>query len=249
MGVDALAYWMVEVPGTYDIPHRVAGSFPYAPPIAMLMDPFGQLPFWQFLWLWTALLVGSLIWIGRSVSWILVALAIPFVAVELYLGNIHILLAVAILLGRNYPWTWAFVLLTKTTCGVGLLWFVVRREWRNLGVALGATAAIAAVTFVLQPTLWFEWVDYVIAAQGIDNSLWNNAIHIPLWIRLLAAVAIIAWGARSDRYWTVLVGATLALPVLWMHGFALLVGLVAEVRRHQDAKAETSLAGSAEAAR
>ena len=61
-------------------------------------------------------------------------------AVELYLGNVHILIAVAILLGFKHPWTWAFVLLTKTTCGVGLLWFVVRREWRSLWIALGATA-------------------------------------------------------------------------------------------------------------
>jgi hypothetical protein len=29
-GIDALAYWLVDVPDAYDIPHRVAGSFPYS---------------------------------------------------------------------------------------------------------------------------------------------------------------------------------------------------------------------------
>jgi hypothetical protein len=32
--------------------------------------------------------------------------------------------------------------------GHRLLWFVVRREWRNLAIALGGTAAIVAVSFV-----------------------------------------------------------------------------------------------------
>ena len=44
---------------------------------------------------------------------------------------------VAIVLGFRWPFTWAFVLLTKVTPGVGLLWFAVRREWRSLAIALG----------------------------------------------------------------------------------------------------------------
>ena len=58
-------------------------------------------------------------------------------------GNISLLLAVAIVWGFRWPWTWAFVLLTKITPGVGLLWFALRREWRQLAIALGATAAVA----------------------------------------------------------------------------------------------------------
>ena len=68
---------------------------------------------------------------------------------ELAGGNIHLLLAAAIVLGFRWPWTWSLVLLTKITPGIGLLWFVVRREWRNLTIALGGTAAIVAVSFVL----------------------------------------------------------------------------------------------------
>jgi hypothetical protein len=77
-------------------------------------------------------------WLGWRRT--LLVLAFPPVALELYHGNIHLLLAAAIGLGLRYPWTWAFVLLTKVTPGVGLIWFAVRREWRQLGIALGVTA-------------------------------------------------------------------------------------------------------------
>ena len=56
-------------------------------------------------------------------------------------GNISLLLALAIVAGFSRPWTWAFVILTKITPGIGLLWFALRREWRSLAIALGATAA------------------------------------------------------------------------------------------------------------
>ena len=231
LGIDGLAYWMVNVPDAYAIPHRAAASFPYSPPAAIAADPFGLIPFWQFLWLWLALLVGSVIWIGGSPGWIVVAFAIPFVSLELYYANIHILLAVAILLGFRHPWTWAFVLLTKFTAGVGLLWFVVRGEWRSLAIALGATAVACAASFLAFPSMWPAWIDYVRVAMRIDTDpTWTNLVRVPLWIRLMLAALLVTWGARTDRRWTVLVSAMMALPVLWVHGFAMLVGLIAEWR-------------------
>jgi hypothetical protein len=231
-GIDALAYWLVDVPDAYGIPHRVAGSFPYSPPAAIVASVFSTVSLWGFLWLWTALLVASLIWIGGSAGWIVVAFAIPFVALELYHGNIHILLAVAILLGFRHPWTWSFVLLTKFTAGVGLLWFVVRGEWRSLGIALGSTAALCLVSYLLFPSMWPAWIEYTFEAQRIGmDPYWSNLVRIPLVVRMAVAVVLVVWGARTDRRWTVLVAATFALPVLWIHGLALLVGLIAEWRR------------------
>ena len=85
-------------------------------------------------------------------------------------GNVSLLLAVAIVVGFRWPAAWALVLLTKLTPGIGLLWFAVRREWRSLAIALGATAAIVAVSFVILPDQWRDWVDVVIrnARQGRD---------------------------------------------------------------------------------
>ena len=48
-------------------------------------------------------------------------------------------MAAAIALGFRYPAAWSFLLLTKVTPGIGLVWFAVRREWRPLAIALGFT--------------------------------------------------------------------------------------------------------------
>jgi hypothetical protein len=52
-------------------------------------------------------------------------------------------------------------------------------------------------------------------------------VPIPLLVRVPAAAVIVVWGARTDRRWTVPVAVTLALPVLWPSGFAVLAGCLA----------------------
>ena len=131
------------------------------------------------------------------------------------------------MLGFRYPWTWGFVLLTKVTPGIGLLWFAVRREWRALGIALGVTGAIVAVSLVLDLQLWRDWIAFI-GSTPEGGSVAQFNIPIPLWIRLPAAAALVVWGGLTDRRWTVPVAATLALPVLWVSGFAICAALAAE---------------------
>jgi hypothetical protein len=116
------------------------------------------------------------------------------------------------------------VLLTKVTPGIGLLWFGVRREWRHLVIALGVTLAVVAVGFVLAPTAWLEWVR---SLQQTEPSIGPNVIAIPLAPRLVAAALLVTWGARTNRRWTVVVAAALAVPTLWSHSLSMLVGIVA----------------------
>ena len=154
----------------------------------------------------------------------------PPVALELYEGNIHLWIAAAIALGFRYPWTWGFVLLTKVTPGVGLLWFAVRREWRALAIALGVTGVIVAVSLVLEGQLWVDWLAFI-GSTPEGGSVAQFQIPIPLWMRLPAAAALVVWGALTDRRWTVVVAATLALPVLWVSGFAICAALASEPLR------------------
>ena len=240
-GYDAYAYWLVDLAAPYDIPHRTVGSFPYSPPAAMVASTFSALPWWVFLWLWTALLVASLIWIGGTGGWIIAAFAIPAIALELYHGNIHILIAVAVVLGFRHPWTWSFVLLTKFTAGIGLLWFAVRRDWRSLGIALGSTAALCALSWLVAPGLWAEWVAYLNDATAGGSS--PNTIAIPLELRLPVAALVVAWGARTDRRWTVIVAVALSLPVIWFHGLAVLVGLFGEIEHRKGTPASLAVKG------
>lgn len=147
-------------------------------------------------------------------------------ALELYHGNIHLLLAAAIALGLRHPWTWAFVLLTKVTPGIGLIWFAVRREWRSLGIALGVTAVLVAISLVVDARLWGEWVvDGLLPVAG--EAVQQPNIAVPLVLRLPVAVLLVAWGARTDRRWTLPAGAVLALPVLWISGLSILAAIPA----------------------
>jgi hypothetical protein len=112
------------------------------------------------------------------------------------------------------------VLLTKVTPGIGLLWFVARREWRALILALGATAGVAAITAVLLPQQWLDWVAMLASSAGTPPP-WP-ALPVPLVPRLTVAAAVVWWGARRDHRWTVPLAAAISVPALWPGAFAML---------------------------
>ena len=228
LGYDAFSYWSIDLDDLYG--RTVAnnfglGAFRYAPPIAFLFAPLGWLPWWLFLWLWGALMIGTTLWLGGR--WALVLLALPPVGLELYHGNVHLLMAAAIALGFRHPWTWSFVLLTKITPGVGLLWFAVRREWRSLAIAIAATVVVSVASAVVAPQYWREWVDSLISNL---NEPQHYSVPPPALIRLPLAVVLVIWGARTDRPWTVAIAAMLGLPILWPHGLCVALAAIPFLR-------------------
>jgi hypothetical protein len=227
VGFDAFGYWSVDPAHPYQAAVGGLSAFNYSPAIARLFGLFSNLDWYAFLWTWLAILVGTVIWLGGRGPKVIWLLAFPPVALELYHANIHLLIAAAIVLGFRYPWTWAFILLTKVTPGVGLVWFAVRREWRSLAIALGVTAAITAVSVAVDWHLWVDWLDFL-GRAGAGASVGQFEIAVPLWLRLPAAVALVAWGGLTDRRWTVVVAATLGLPILWPSGFAICAALAIE---------------------
>jgi hypothetical protein len=223
VGFDALSYYLYTINDPYWLTHGTMGSFVYSPIAARLFQFDALLPWWVFLWLWLALLVGTVLWLGGRRYWLWI-LAFPPVAFELYHGNIHLLIAAAIALGFRYPVAWTFVLVTKVTPGIGLLWFAVRREWRSLAIALGATAVLVAVSLAFDFRLWQQWLerDLLVSFRQPPNQ---PQIAIPLLVRLPIAAAIVIWGARTNRKWTVPLSAAVAMPVLWISAFAVLAAL------------------------
>ena len=197
------------------------GAYPYSPAFAQLMFPLNLLPWPLFVAAWTAILIGA-VWLLTGPEYFLLGLVVG--AMEIAGGNVSLLLALAIVKGFRHPWTWSFVLLTKITPGIGLLWFVVRREWRQLGVALGATAGIVLVSYVLMPQAWHDWVDVLRANVG-KSGTWA-AVPIPLIVRGPVGAALVVWGARRDQRWTVPVGAMLALPALWYGSLSMLLAVI-----------------------
>jgi hypothetical protein len=237
MAADAHAYWAVNIADPYTRPIATTDAFTYPPPAALAFSILGHLPWEVFQALWTILIGLALLWMVGP--WSILFLAIPIVSSDLYLGNIHILLAAAIVAAFRWPGFWAIALLTKPTCGVGLLWFVVRGEWRRLAIAVGTTGAIVVVSAIIAPGLWPAWIDYVLqtgVAPNVGTAAW---VPIPLLIRLPIAVVVVIWGARTDRPWTVPIASMLALPVLWMVGLSMIVGALAVARWPSKRRAAT----------
>jgi glycosyl transferase family 87 len=223
--VDAYAYWATRAGDLYAAADtgRI-GSYLYSPAFAQLLAPIVWLPWQVFVALWTALLLIVYRGLaGRLALPLLLFLPIPF---EIVSGNVHLLYAAVIVAGFRYPALWAFPLLTKVTPGVGLIWFAVRREWRSLGLAVGATAAIATISWLLAPADWGTWFEVLRRDANAVIVTTGPYLPVPLIVRLPLAAGVVAWGGLTDRRWTVPVGVTLALPVVWLNSLAVLVALV-----------------------
>jgi len=219
-GMDARCYWAPDLANPYlhsNWTDQIA--YPYSPAFLQILQPIRLLPWQAFMAIWAAILMAAMVYLTGP-RLILLGLAF-FGLMEIWGGNIEMLVALAIVLGFRWPATWSFVLLTKITPGIGLLWFAVRREWRPLAIAFGATAAVAAVSAALQPDAWGRWVE-VLQANAGKGGTWA-AVPIPFVVRLPFALVLAVWGARTNRRWTVPVSSMLALPALWYGGLSIML--------------------------
>jgi hypothetical protein len=223
--VDVRAYWAADPANLY--PHPEAGEkngFNYSPLFDTLVGPGRLLSFEAFVAIWRAILLVALVYLAGPFT-IFVLFTVP-VASEINAGNIQILLALAIVKGFRWPATWSFVLLTKVTPGIGLLWFALRRQWRALAIAFGFTAALVAVSFLGRPGTWFDYL----ALWTTEPAPAVSPYYLSLWQRLPFAIAFIVFGAWRGYRWPVVVGSTLALPVYYIISTSMLVGVLPYLR-------------------
>jgi hypothetical protein len=217
IGVDARAYWQVDLAH----PYLTSGvgdvsAFLYSPAFAQVMAPFSLLPFPAFDALWTALLLMVCAWLIRPWPWAGLMLFLP-ISYELFVGNVNFLIAAAIVLGFRVPTIWAFPILTKIAPGLGLLWFAVRREWRALALAIGGTAAVVAVSFALAPSAWSDWFAFLLASSGRSDLL------VP---RTVIAAGLLVFGAATGRRWLVPVAVWMALPNVILNSWVILLAAI-----------------------
>jgi len=225
-GVDARAYWQV------DLAHPYVGSgvgdistYLYSPAFAQALAPFGALPFPVFFALWTTVSLVILVWLVRPWPWAVPILILPIIY-ELCVGNVHFLIAAAIVLSFRAPWTWALPILTKVTPGVGVAWCLVRREWRALTLAVGTTGAIVAISYVLAPSAWTDWIRLLVASPDRSQLL-------PL--RVAVAAALVAFGSWTGRRWLVPIAVWVALPIVWVNSWVILLAIVRLTQRRAPA--------------
>jgi hypothetical protein len=222
--MDAHAYWLA--PGGSD-PYSISSvghpnAYLYSPVFLQLLWPLRQLSWQGFVVFWSLFPLAALAYLTGPRLFLL---GLAFAFTEVAGGNIELMIGVAIVVGFRWPAAWSFVLLTKVTPGIGLLWFVLRREWRSLFIALGATAAIAAVSAIFMPDAWLRWPQVLTTNTGATNGTWA-AVPVPFVVRGPMALALIVWGARTNHRWTVPISAMLALPALWFGGLSIIIATV-----------------------
>ena len=213
--IDASNFWLVGHSARYY--GEVWGpnaAYVYPPPVAQLA---GVLPWPIFIIPWMLLIFASIWYATRwlaapiviigGIAWLVGSASDPLVyPLSLSaIGNPQAMVAAAIVMGFRRPAAWGFVLLTKIGPGVGLIWFLVRREWRSLALALGATALVALVSFVFSPGEWGSFVQFAVDNYATPSPV--PVVPVSLLIRVPMALILLVWGALTDRRWTVPVAA------------------------------------------
>jgi hypothetical protein len=238
---DAYGYW--QSVRWADLYHNAiaSGSAPqgylYSPAFDQALWPLLSLPWLVFHAIWLGLLTALLTWMARP--WLACLIFATFLVPGIDLvaiprhylssGNIFLPMALAVVAGFRWPWAHSFLLLTKVTPGVGLLWFLARREWRNLLIALAATGAVVAVSFTFSSNLWFDWINVLKSNSG--NPEPGFALHVlPLLPRLAIASLMTVVAARYNARWVVPIAAMIALPYIPDTALIMLLGVVPLLR-------------------
>lgn len=226
-GFDAFTYWAVNPANPYAV-HGYDESqqgFFTTPAYLMFLTPLHALPWAVFHGLVALGLAASLAWMCGPLT--LLVLLLPPVQFELIAGNINLILGAAVLAGLRYPALFVVPLLTKVTPGIGLLWFVARREWRSLVVAVGVSGSVALVSFAIAPHLWFDWARLLLEIAPSSNP--DGVIAIPFAVRAAAGAALVIAGGRMNQRWLAVGGSMLAVPVLW--NWSLVAPVIGAMRR------------------
>ena len=146
-GQDAHAYWRAVrvLPVRQDAGDF--GAYLYSPAFVQILDPILSLRWEQFLAVWAGLLMVALLVLTGPVLFVF---ALPVAFFEIWGGNIHLLLALAIV--ARLPLARDVGIRAADQGHAGHRPAVVRarrREWRKLAIALGTTAAIVGVSLFI----------------------------------------------------------------------------------------------------
>jgi hypothetical protein len=245
---DEHAYWLaarriIEGQPLYDPAATIVTPFAYLypPPLAQAMVPVAAVaPSWLFSAAWTVLMGLALFWLaGRDVIRALALVAFPPVAVEFWFRNVHLFLAVLVVLGlRRASAAFAVGAAIKVSPGLGIPYQAVRGEWRNVAIATAVGAVMLVVSVVLSPDAWRAYVDFALSVDPLQQS---SFVAVPLPIRAAFGLVVALIAARLPR-WAgdplLVVAVTLALPSLWFTGLSLLVGIVPLIAAEQQARAD-----------
>jgi hypothetical protein len=261
---DEYAYWLAGArlaagEPLYDL--AAAPNTPFAywypPPLAQVLSPLTSFVAADvFSVAWTVMLLACLWWLaGRDALVALALVAFLPVAIELRVRNVHLLIAVLVVLALRRSWVfWVPAAALKITPVLGVAYLAAAGRWRDAAKVAVLGLVVLGLSVVIGPGAWREFLDVVGVRAGTDGG---SLLPIPFAVRFAAGAALVVvaglMGAgrlgagRFPRFAgeaLLVIGLTIANPTLWMTAFSLLVAIVPLGRtRH-----EGSSHGSAEQA-
>lgn len=236
---DAHAYWLTGEDG-YEPYQRAVGeldAYLYSPAFAQILSVITWLPWPFFAIVWFGLELAAFAWLLRPLGWRWGAVALLWCSPELLLGNVVGLLAVACVLALSgHPAAWSLPVLTKPTMAVGLVWHLVRREARQVTIALAACGAIVAVSFVFDPGAWLAWVRFLLDSSGDADGV--------VAVRILVSGAVMVFAASTSQSWLVPFALVLATPTIGSISVLSLLAAVPRLVGPDSAKEQVRYRGS-----
>ncbi len=225
------------------------GLYLYSPVLAILFVPMTWLGEQNAILAWAGLHLLALValcWLMpvsrrlRLVTFGIAGMSAP-VLYDINLANVSLFVT----LGAVLIWRWldrplsgialAATLLVRPAMGVICGWWLLRGQWRPVACAVGAFAAVGAVSLlVVRPEVWLQWLTVLRNVSNVTGVKANvdlgsavlqlggpaNVAQFALYAGYAIAVGAILLSLRRDRElsFVVTLMATLQLsPLLWDH--------------------------------
>jgi hypothetical protein len=245
---DEHAYWLaarrlIDGVPLYDPSATIVTPFAYLypPPLAQALVPIAAVvPAWLFSLGWTVLMGASLFWLaGKDVLRALALIAFPPVAVEFWFRNVHLFLAVLVVLGlRRTASAFSVGAAIKVSPVLGIPYVALRGRWRDAGIACLVGIVMLLASIALSPDAWRAYIDFALSVDPLQQS---SFVAVPLPVRGIVGVVLALVAARFPRSIgdpLLVVAVTVALPSLWFTGLSLLVAIVPLVRSDMQERAD-----------
>lgn len=200
----------------------------YPPVLAQLLAPVAfVLPAGAFTAAWTVMMLGCLWWLARRRLLVALAMvAFPPVAIEFWFRNIHLVLAVLVVLAVRRAWLFPAAASIKLAPGLGIVWLAAAGRRREAAAATGVGVAILAVSVLVSPDAWRDWVSIAMVRGPGDEA---SFLPIPYLVRAVVGLVLALVAGRAPAPWSgvgLVMAVTIALPTLWMTALSLLIAVI-----------------------
>jgi hypothetical protein len=216
----------------------------YPPLLAIVFRPLALLPFEAAAVIWIAALVIAAgltlrrLGIREPVMLVVAWLALPFMW-ALVIGQAQVV--VTFLLALGAPWAVALAANLKMIPALVAVYWIGRREWREVGVFAGWMLVLALVQLLLEPTGTLAYAGFLSIDQiGQVANVSLYAISPALWAVSVVALLVVALRLAPTRFgWAAAVAlAVFATPRLLVYQVSTLVaglgGPRSAAARHPD---------------